>query len=84
MYWISVICRFGREFRLPVGTHLEDYDAFYIGGESLCLTNLLMSYNKCQVCYILSCLATSRMHPYLMCHTACLSFFKQTDKNMES
>ena len=44
-------CRFGREFRLPLETQLEDYSMFYIGGESLCLTNLMMFYNKCQVCW---------------------------------
>ena len=41
--------RFGREFRLPKEKQLEDYDMFYIGGESLCLTNLIMSFNKNQV-----------------------------------
>ncbi|XP_073232965.1 2-(3-amino-3-carboxypropyl)histidine synthase subunit 2-like [Porites lutea] len=40
--------KFGREFRLPLETQLEDYSMFYIGGESLCLTNLMMFYNKCQ------------------------------------
>ena len=47
---VSIICRFGREFKLPCNTQLEEYDVFYIGGESLCLTNLMMTYNKCQVC----------------------------------
>ncbi|XP_068702450.1 2-(3-amino-3-carboxypropyl)histidine synthase subunit 2-like [Montipora foliosa] len=41
-------CRFGREFRLPENTKLEEWAMFYIGGQSLCLTNLMMSYNKCQ------------------------------------
>jgi len=41
-------CKFGREFRLPMNAQLEEFDVFYIGGESLCLTNLMMSYNKCQ------------------------------------
>ncbi|KAJ7380295.1 Diphthamide biosynthesis protein 2 [Desmophyllum pertusum] len=41
-------CRFGREFCLPAHAQLEEYDVFYIGSESLCLRNLMMSYNKCQ------------------------------------
>ncbi|RMX51186.1 hypothetical protein pdam_00004083 [Pocillopora damicornis] len=41
-------CRFGREFSLPADTQLEDFAVFYIGGESLCLQNLMMTYNKCQ------------------------------------
>ncbi|KAL9979820.1 hypothetical protein ACROYT_G017537 [Oculina patagonica] len=41
-------CRFGREFNLPATAELEEYAVFYIGGESLCLRNLMMSYNKCQ------------------------------------
>ncbi|CAH3168330.1 unnamed protein product [Pocillopora meandrina] len=41
-------CRFGREFSLPADTQLGDFAVFYIGGESLCLQNLMMTYNKCQ------------------------------------
>ncbi|XP_029181638.2 2-(3-amino-3-carboxypropyl)histidine synthase subunit 2-like [Acropora millepora] len=41
-------CKFGREFRLPENTELEEWSMFYIGSQSLCLTNLMMSYNKCQ------------------------------------
>ena len=38
--------RFGRTCQLKNDTALEDYKIFYIGKESLALTNLMMSYNK--------------------------------------
>ena len=38
--------RFGRTCQLKNDTILEDYKIFYIGKESLALTNLMMSYNK--------------------------------------
>ncbi|PFX33545.1 2-(3-amino-3-carboxypropyl)histidine synthase subunit 2-like [Stylophora pistillata] len=41
-------CRFGREFNLPADTHLKDFAVFFIGSESLCLHNLMMTYNTCQ------------------------------------
>lgn len=47
--YIIQFYRFGREFRLPENTELEEWSMFYIGSQSLCLTNLMMSYNKCQV-----------------------------------
>ena len=40
-----------RSFYLPTGVELGDCTMFYIGGESLTLTNILMTYNKCQVCH---------------------------------
>ncbi|CAG8504935.1 14499_t:CDS:10 [Ambispora leptoticha] len=39
----------GRYYNLPEGTNIEDCSIFYIGGESLMLTNLLMTHNKCKV-----------------------------------
>ena len=54
--------RFGREFRLPENTELEEWSMFYIGSQSLCLTNLMMSYNKCQV---------SKKIIYLFCQRSC-------------
>ena len=41
--------RFGRTFSLENDCSLEDYSVFYIGKESLTLTNHMMAYNKCQV-----------------------------------
>ena len=41
--------RFGRTFRLENDCSLEDYSVFYIGKESLTLTNHMMAYNECQV-----------------------------------
>eukprot|EP00112_Aurelia_sp_Birch-Aquarium-sp1_P009642 Seg2100.8 transcript_id=Seg2100.8/GoldUCD/mRNA.D3Y31 product="hypothetical protein" protein_id=Seg2100.8/GoldUCD/D3Y31 len=38
--------RFGRTCELKNDTILEDYKIFYIGKESMALTNLMMSYNK--------------------------------------
>ena len=43
--------RFGRTFNMTEGFTIEDYTVFYIGGESLTLTNHMMTYNKCQVRY---------------------------------
>ena len=40
--------RFGRTFSLENDCSLEDYSVFYIGKESLTLTNHMMAYNKCQ------------------------------------
>ncbi|XP_028408526.1 2-(3-amino-3-carboxypropyl)histidine synthase subunit 2-like [Dendronephthya gigantea] len=41
-------CRFGRRFVLENGCRIEDYVVFYIGEESLSLTNHMMAYNTCQ------------------------------------
>ena len=46
---MSYIFRFGRTLRLENGCSIEDYVVFYIGKESLTLTNHMMAYNKCQV-----------------------------------
>ncbi|XP_078574406.1 2-(3-amino-3-carboxypropyl)histidine synthase subunit 2-like [Branchiostoma floridae x Branchiostoma japonicum] len=43
----QVICRFGRTFSLQADTELDSYSIFYIGEESLTLTNLMMAYNRC-------------------------------------
>ena len=43
--------RFGRTFNMTEGFTIDDYTIFYIGGESLTLTNHMMTYNKCQVRY---------------------------------
>ncbi|XP_066298027.1 2-(3-amino-3-carboxypropyl)histidine synthase subunit 2-like [Branchiostoma lanceolatum] len=43
----QVICRFGRTFCLQADTELDSYSIFYIGKESLTLTNLMMGYNRC-------------------------------------
>ena len=42
------ICKCGRTIRLSGDSALEDYEMFYIGGESLTLTNLLLTFNKNQ------------------------------------
>ncbi|KAG9289206.1 hypothetical protein G9A89_022515 [Geosiphon pyriformis] len=39
----------GRYYKLPVNLKINDCSIFYIGGESLSLTNLIMTHNKCQV-----------------------------------
>lgn len=39
----------GRYFELPEGIAIEDCSIFFIGGESLTLTNLIMVHNKCPV-----------------------------------
>ncbi|XP_031570952.1 2-(3-amino-3-carboxypropyl)histidine synthase subunit 2-like [Actinia tenebrosa] len=44
-HWIR---RFGCEFCLPEDHNIDEYKVFYIGQQSLNLTNLMMSYNKCQ------------------------------------
>ena len=41
--------RFGRTFRLEENSSVDDYVVFYIGKESLTLTNHMMAYNRCQV-----------------------------------
>ncbi|CAG8442688.1 3358_t:CDS:2 [Funneliformis caledonium] len=39
----------GRHYSLPENISIENCSIFYIGGESLTLTNILMTYNKCKV-----------------------------------
>ena len=39
----------GRSYDLPEGVSLESCSIFFIGEESLTLTNILMVHNKCQV-----------------------------------
>ncbi|GES89558.1 diphthamide biosynthesis protein 2 [Rhizophagus clarus] len=39
----------GRHYILPENTSIENYTIFYIGYESLTLTNIIMTYNKCKV-----------------------------------
>lgn len=41
--------RGGRHYDLPEGIKLEDCSIFYVGGESLTLTNIVMTHNKCKV-----------------------------------
>ncbi|CAG8603074.1 10714_t:CDS:10 [Paraglomus occultum] len=38
----------GRRYALPDGINIEDCSVFYIGDESLTLTNLIMTLNKCK------------------------------------
>lgn len=47
--WIQtgeIITKCGRTFTLPKGSEIEDFTMFYIGSESLTLTNLMMTFNK--------------------------------------
>ncbi|KAK9695027.1 Diphthamide biosynthesis protein 2, variant 2 [Basidiobolus ranarum] len=39
----------GRNYNIPEGKDINDYTLFFIGGESLTLTNILMTKNKCTV-----------------------------------
>ena len=39
----------GRHYVLADDTPIENYIIFYIGCESLTLTNIIMTYNKCKV-----------------------------------
>ncbi|CAG8446404.1 5867_t:CDS:10 [Diversispora eburnea] len=39
----------GRSYSLPKGTKIEDCTLFYIGEEGPTLTNILLTYNKCNV-----------------------------------
>ncbi|XP_033116296.1 2-(3-amino-3-carboxypropyl)histidine synthase subunit 2-like [Anneissia japonica] len=43
----NVYNQFGRRFVLPKGKDISDYQIFYIGGQSITLTNFLMTFNKC-------------------------------------
>lgn len=44
------ICKFGRHIAIEENYHVDDYGMFYIGPESLTLTNFMMSWNKCAFC----------------------------------
>ncbi|RUS23729.1 hypothetical protein BC938DRAFT_474710 [Jimgerdemannia flammicorona] len=41
--------RGGRHYDLPEGVKVEDCSVFYVGGESLTLTNIVMTHSKCKV-----------------------------------
>lgn len=43
-----LVTRCGRKLKLCSSKSLEDFSVFYIGGESLTLTNLMYSFNKSQ------------------------------------
>jgi diphthamide biosynthesis protein 2 len=43
--------RGGRYFELPEGIAIEDCSIFFVGAESLTLTNIMMVHNKCPVKY---------------------------------
>ncbi|KAH6580277.1 hypothetical protein BASA61_009740 [Batrachochytrium salamandrivorans] len=38
----------GRQYSLPPGLKLEDISMFYVGGESLTLTNIMMTHSVCK------------------------------------
>lgn len=40
----------GRYYELPENIAIEDCSIFFIGEESLTLTNIMMIHNKCPVC----------------------------------
>ncbi|XP_077981448.1 2-(3-amino-3-carboxypropyl)histidine synthase subunit 2-like [Glandiceps talaboti] len=42
------VSKFGRQFTLQNEKSIVDYAMFYIGGESLTLTNLMMTFNLCK------------------------------------
>ncbi|KAL2913788.1 Diphthamide biosynthesis protein 2 [Polyrhizophydium stewartii] len=39
----------GRRYCLPPGVALEDLSLFYVGGESLTLTNIMMTHSQCKL-----------------------------------
>ncbi|KAK3089471.1 hypothetical protein FSP39_003874 [Pinctada imbricata] len=43
-----VVCKCGRSFILSSSTSIDECEMFYIGKESLTLTNLMMTFNKCK------------------------------------
>ncbi|XP_070563663.1 2-(3-amino-3-carboxypropyl)histidine synthase subunit 2-like isoform X1 [Ptychodera flava] len=47
---LKTIIKFGRRFTLHSDKSMADFSMFYIGGESLTLTNLMMTFNRCQFC----------------------------------
>ena len=44
----NYLIRFGRSFELT--SPIEEYKVFYIGMEGASLNNLMLNYNRCQVC----------------------------------
>ncbi|XP_069498494.1 2-(3-amino-3-carboxypropyl)histidine synthase subunit 2 isoform X2 [Ambystoma mexicanum] len=46
----ETVKKFGRQFSFDHQLGLEGYGMFYIGEESLTLTNLMMTWNKCAFC----------------------------------
>ena len=46
----SELNKFGRTLFIDKDKSIEDYKLFYIGAESLTLTNLMMTFNKCEFC----------------------------------
>lgn len=47
---LQVINKFGRQFTLHDARSVDDYNMFYIGQESLTLTNFMMTWNQCSFC----------------------------------
>lgn len=39
----------GRYYSLPKDVNIEDCSIFYIGGESITLSNIIITHNKCNV-----------------------------------
>ncbi|XP_007898034.1 2-(3-amino-3-carboxypropyl)histidine synthase subunit 2 isoform X2 [Callorhinchus milii] len=46
----QVIHKFGRHFSIAGNCDLKDYSMFYVGQESLTLTNFMMTWNQCSFC----------------------------------
>lgn len=46
----EIVKKFGRRFSIDRKLGLEGYSVFYIGEESLTLTNFMMTWNKCAFC----------------------------------
>uniref|UniRef100_UPI00398E9F0D 2-(3-amino-3-carboxypropyl)histidine synthase subunit 2 n=1 Tax=Pristiophorus japonicus TaxID=55135 RepID=UPI00398E9F0D len=46
----QVISKFGRRFTICANSDVKDYSMFYIGQESLTLTNFMMTWNQCSFC----------------------------------
>ncbi|XP_078417062.1 2-(3-amino-3-carboxypropyl)histidine synthase subunit 2 [Cetorhinus maximus] len=46
----QVISKFGRHFTISANSDVKDYGIFYVGQESLTLTNFMMTWNQCSFC----------------------------------
>ncbi|XP_067892485.1 2-(3-amino-3-carboxypropyl)histidine synthase subunit 2 isoform X2 [Heterodontus francisci] len=46
----QVIDKFGRHFTISASSGVKDYSMFYVGQESLTLTNFMMTWNQCSFC----------------------------------
>ncbi|XP_038160179.1 2-(3-amino-3-carboxypropyl)histidine synthase subunit 2 [Cyprinodon tularosa] len=46
----QVVCHFGQQFSLKVGSSLTDYQMFYVGQEGATLRNFMMTWNRCSFC----------------------------------